>query len=120
MSDQKSAGTALILASLLGPFGIDKFYVGATTAGVVQLILTLSVIGGIISFPWAFLSVLTLILFILLGSDTFLYPIVKWKDVSNRDRIVAWIVLIVLVLFIIFSSMTKEKREKEEEEEEKK
>jgi TM2 domain-containing membrane protein YozV len=109
MSEQKSAGTALILASLLGPFGVDKFYVGATTLGVIQLVLTLSVIGGIISLPWALLSILTLLLFILNGSDTFLYPNVNWKEISESDTVIAWIVFTVLVLCILLNFLIKPK-----------
>jgi TM2 domain-containing membrane protein YozV len=107
MTDLKSSGTALVLASLLGPFGADKFYVGATTQGIIQLILTLTVIGGIISLPWAFLSTLTLVLFILMGSNTFLYPNVEWSEVSKNETIVAWIVVAVYVLMIIGGAVRK-------------
>ncbi len=37
-----------ILAILLGSLGIHKFYLGYTTAGIIQLVLGLCGIGGII------------------------------------------------------------------------
>lgn len=97
--EEKSKGTALLLSSLFGPFGIDKFYVGATAIGLIQLIMTLSVIFSPISFGWATLSTFTLLFMILLGWDTFLYPKVKWAETNKTDKGIAW----VLVGFLIVS-----------------
>jgi TM2 domain-containing membrane protein YozV len=90
MTDMKSKGTAVVLAGLLGPFGADKFYVGATQAGIIQFLLTITIIGTVVSLPWAFLSTLTLVLVILFGSATFLYPEVNWAPTTKNDKIIAW------------------------------
>ncbi len=37
-----------VLAILLGSLGIHKFYLGRTTAGIIQLVLGVCGIGGII------------------------------------------------------------------------
>lgn len=101
MTDMKSKGTAAILAALLGPFGADKFYVGATSTGVIQLILTLTVIGSFVSIPWAFLSTLTLVLAVILGSSTFLYPTVNWSPTTQNDKIIGWIIIGVYIIGLI-------------------
>jgi TM2 domain-containing membrane protein YozV len=40
--------TAGVLAILLGAFGVHKFYLGYTKAGIIQLLLSLLCIGGLI------------------------------------------------------------------------
>ncbi|WP_326983753.1 TM2 domain-containing protein [Chryseobacterium sp. MYb264] len=40
--------TAGILGILLGGFGVHKFYLGYTKAGIIQLLLSLLCIGGLI------------------------------------------------------------------------
>lgn len=104
-TDPKSKGTALILAGLFGPLGVDKFYVGANTIGVIQLILTLTVLGLVISLPYAVISVLTLVLLILFGTSTFLYPKVDWLPTTKNDQIIGWIVVGVYTLGLVMSIM---------------
>ena len=100
-----SKGVALILATVFGPLGIDKFYVGATGLGVAQLIATILVIGLIWSGPYAFISILTLVLTILFGMNTFLYPEVKWSKANpSFDKVVA-IIVVVLVLMMMLSPL---------------
>lgn len=95
---QKNPGIALILSSLFGPFGADKFYIGATTLGLFQLITTLTVIFSPISIFWSTLSTVTLLLYILFGSGTFLYPEVNWAPTTNTDRAFAWILVGLTIL----------------------
>jgi TM2 domain-containing membrane protein YozV len=109
-TDPKSKGTALILAGLFGPLGIDKFYVGATTIGLIQLVLTLTIIGLVISIPWAFISVLTLLLLILFGTSTFLYPNVNWLPTSKNDQIIGWVIIGVYTIGLIMSSVKNYKK----------
>jgi TM2 domain-containing membrane protein YozV len=97
----KSKGTAVVLAGLLGPFGADKFYVGATDVGIIQLVLTLTIIGTVVSLPWAFLSTLTLVLVILFGSATFLYPKVNWAPTTKNDKIIAWCIAGLYMLAVL-------------------
>jgi TM2 domain-containing membrane protein YozV len=103
-TEMKSKGTALILAGLFGPLGIDKFYVGAPLLGFIQLFLAISIIGMLVSLPWAILSVLTLVLLILFGTSTFLYPSVNWLPTTENDKIIAWIV-VGLYTFGLLTSM---------------
>lgn len=42
--------TAGILALLLGAFGVHKFYLGYTKAGIIQILLSLLCLGGLIAF----------------------------------------------------------------------
>ncbi|MCK5941781.1 MAG: NINE protein [Planctomycetes bacterium] len=44
---------AFLLAFFLGPLGIHRFYAGRTGSGVAMLVLTLTVVGVIITGIWA-------------------------------------------------------------------
>ena len=63
---KKSRLAALLLAFFLGGFGLHRFYVGKTGSGLAQLILTITIIGAIITGIWVFFDML----FILFGSFT--------------------------------------------------
>lgn len=47
---------AVLLAFFLGGFGGHNFYLGYTTKGIIQVILTITVIGAPISGIWAFIE----------------------------------------------------------------
>ncbi|MGA0241274.1 MAG: TM2 domain-containing protein [Poseidonia sp.] len=53
---------AFLLAFFLGALGIHNFYLGKTKMGVVQLVLTITVVGALISGPWAFIQSILIIL----------------------------------------------------------
>ena len=53
---------ALLLAFFLGPLGIHNFYLGYTTKGIIQLVLTITVIGIFVSGPWALIDFIMLIM----------------------------------------------------------
>jgi TM2 domain-containing membrane protein YozV len=44
---------AALLAVLLGPLGIHRFYLGRTGSGIAMLVLTCTLVGVVISAPWA-------------------------------------------------------------------
>ena len=53
---------AILLAFFLGTLGIHNFYLGYTTKGIIQLVLTLTFIGIIVSGIWAFIDFIMLIM----------------------------------------------------------
>ena len=73
MSSEPSQGIALLLAYFLGIFGADKFYLGLTGQGIAMLILTLTLVGLIVTVPWTYLSSLFLVISILWNSKPMLY-----------------------------------------------
>lgn len=52
---------AVLLAFFLGTLGIHNFYLGYTTKGIIQLVLTITVIGIFVSGPWALIDFIMLI-----------------------------------------------------------
>jgi TM2 domain-containing membrane protein YozV len=55
-ASSKSRLVTFLLAFFLGIFGAHRFYVNKTATAVIQLLLTLSVVGLLISSPWAFID----------------------------------------------------------------
>lgn len=53
---------AVLLAFFLGTLGIHNFYLGYTTRGIIQLVLTLTFIGLIVSGIWAFIDFIMLLM----------------------------------------------------------
>lgn len=49
----KSAVVAGLLGLLLGPFGAHNFYLGYKSRAIIQLVLTLTILGAFISGIWA-------------------------------------------------------------------
>ena len=47
---------AAILAFLLGPLGIHRFYLGRVGSGIAMLVLSCTVIGLFLSVPWALID----------------------------------------------------------------
>jgi len=47
---------AAIIAFLLGPLGIHRFYLGRTGSGIAMLVLSCTVVGLLISVPWALID----------------------------------------------------------------
>ena len=53
---------ALLLGFLLGGFGVHNFYLGYNTRGIIQLILTISVIGIFVSGPWVLIELIMILM----------------------------------------------------------
>ena len=49
---------AALLAFLLGPLGIHRFYLGRVGSGVAMLILSCTMIGLLVSVPWALIDMI--------------------------------------------------------------
>lgn len=47
---------AALLAFFFGMLGIHRFYLGRNGSGLAMLLLTITVVGTVISFPWALLD----------------------------------------------------------------
>ncbi|WP_425229100.1 TM2 domain-containing protein [Sphingomonas sp.] len=47
---------AALLAFFLGVLGIHRFYLGRTGSGIVMLVLTITVVGMLITGPWAIID----------------------------------------------------------------
>ena len=67
---------ALLLALLVGCFGIHRFYVGKTGTGVLMILLDLTIVGFAVTGVWAMVDAL----FIAFGEFT---------D-GNGDKILEW------------------------------
>lgn len=107
MSEKKySKGAALALAGLFGPLGVDKFYVGLPEIGLIQIILSVSIIGLVISLPWSAICILGLVLSILFGTGTFLYPGVEWEETTSNDQIIAWVVVGIYIFGLLISMIS--------------
>ena len=60
---------ALLLGIFLGGFGIHNFYLGYTTRGIIQLILTITVFGAPITGVWVLIE----LIMILMRSGSYAY-----------------------------------------------
>jgi TM2 domain-containing membrane protein YozV len=49
---------AAVIALLVGPFGIHRFYLGRTGSAIAMLVLSCTVVGLIVSVPWAFIDMI--------------------------------------------------------------
>jgi TM2 domain-containing membrane protein YozV len=50
---EKSRAATFLFAFFLGPLGVHRFYVGKIGSGIAMLLLTLSIIGLLITPIWA-------------------------------------------------------------------
>lgn len=53
---------AMVLAFFLGGFGVHNFYLGYTTRGIIQLVLTITLVGAPISAIWALIEFIMIIM----------------------------------------------------------
>ena len=53
---------ALLLAFFLGPLGIHNFYLGYTTKGIIQLVISLTVVGLFVTGIWALIDFIMIIM----------------------------------------------------------
>lgn len=52
----------MVLAFFLGGFGVHNFYLGYTTRGIIQLLLTITLVGAPISAIWALIEFIMIIM----------------------------------------------------------
>lgn len=58
---EQSWVTALLLVLFFGGFGAHRFYTGHNISGTLQLLLSITGIGLIISAPWAFFDFISIL-----------------------------------------------------------
>lgn len=89
--NEKSKLLLLIIASLgLGILGIDRFYAGDTTMGIIKL-LTMGGLG-----IWAFIDWIIILINALTQSKNGVFTITKWND--NDEKIVFYVAIIILIM----------------------
>lgn len=49
---------AALIAFLIGPLGIHRFYLGRTGSGIAMVVLSCTVIGLLVTVPWAFIDMI--------------------------------------------------------------
>ncbi len=55
-NEKPSTGAAYILCILLGAWGLHRFYLGEKGTGIVMLILGITMVGLVITGPWALID----------------------------------------------------------------
>jgi TM2 domain-containing membrane protein YozV len=58
IDNDRSKIIAAILAFLFGTLGVHRFYLGRTGSGIAMLALSCTVIGLLVSVPWAFIDMI--------------------------------------------------------------
>ncbi len=106
---QPSKGIALLLSTFFGTLGADKFYLGKTGLGILQILLSFSLIGLIINGPYIFLCSLSLIIAILLGGNAFMYSDVDWAPTNQYDKIMMWISIGFMIAAFIVTMISRRK-----------
>ena len=56
IDNDRNKYVAAAIAFLVGPLGIHRFYLGRVGSGVAMLILSCTIIGLLVSVPWAFVD----------------------------------------------------------------
>lgn len=75
-NEKPSSGVAYLLCLFLGPLGAHRFYLGRKGSAIAMLILSITIVGLLISGPWAFI-------------DLFLIPsIIREKIDGMRQRMI--------------------------------
>lgn len=79
-NEKPSSGVAYLLCIFLGPLGAHRFYLGRKGSAIAMLILSITLVGLVISGPWALI-------------DLFLIPsIIREKIDAMRQRMILDIV----------------------------
>jgi TM2 domain-containing membrane protein YozV len=57
-TNDRNKYVAAVMAFVIGTLGIHRFYLGRTGSGIVMLVLSITVIGLVISAPWALIDMI--------------------------------------------------------------
>jgi TM2 domain-containing membrane protein YozV len=58
METDRNRYVAAVLAFFVGPLGIHRFYLGRVGSGIAMLLLTITLVGLLISGPWALIDMI--------------------------------------------------------------
>lgn len=58
LDDDRNKYIAALIAFFTGPLGIHRFYLGRTGSGIAMLLLTCTIVGLIVTVPWAFIDMI--------------------------------------------------------------
>ncbi len=61
-TNDRNKYVAAVMAFVIGTLGIHRFYLGRTGLGIVMLVLSITVIGLVISAPWALIDMIRYLL----------------------------------------------------------
>ena len=59
---------AALLAFFLGPLGVHRFYLGRNGSGLAMLIMSITIVGMVLTVPWALID---FVRYLLMDDDTF-------------------------------------------------
>lgn len=72
----KSRGVALALAFILGAFGAHRYYVGKNGSATAMLLLSCTLIGAVVTLPWAWIDIIRILVGSFEDKDTL--PVKTW------------------------------------------
>ena len=58
LDNDRNKYVAAVIAFFFGPLGIHRFYLGRTASGIAMLVLSFTVVGLLVSVPWAFIDMI--------------------------------------------------------------
>lgn len=57
-ADDRNKYIAALIAFLIGPLGIHRFYLGRTGSGIAMAVLSCTIVGLLATIPWAFIDMI--------------------------------------------------------------
>ncbi|MGZ8351630.1 MAG: TM2 domain-containing protein [Allosphingosinicella sp.] len=58
LHDDRNKYIAAVIAFVIGPLGIHRFYLGRTGSGIAMVILSCTIVGLLVTVPWAFIDMI--------------------------------------------------------------
>ena len=73
--DDRNKYIAALIAFLIGPLGIHRFYLGRTGSGIAMLLLSCTFVGLLATIPWAFID---MIRYLVMSDEEFASRYRRW------------------------------------------